>query len=252
MISDHCDIQTLSHDYWSGRAAEFSALRMKEYETPMRNQLLKYIRTLLPDDRPIQALDVGCGAGFLTLLLLERGCNVTAIDFSDEMLEQAKRNCCEKGFSSGVTFLQMDAQNLLFPDNSFDFVITRNVVWTLPDAETACLEMFRVLKAGGTLLNMDANYGKAFNEADARGELPHHPTQTLEQLRTRNRIVRDLDITKAQRPLWDFSIFWDAGATDIRVERDILSRLSIGQFDTATAAGTQKKAADMFAIIVRK
>jgi len=246
------EISRSSHEYWSGRAEEFSGLRMKEYETPMRGRLIEFIRPLLPDKKSLEALDVGCGAGFLTLLLLELGCSVTAIDFSAEMLGQAQKNCLEKGFSKGVLFQQADAGNLPFPDGSFDFVISRNVTWTLPNAKDACLEMFRVLRSGGVLLNMDANYGKAFNEADARGETPSHPTQTLDQLRTRNEIARDLDVTKADRPLWDFSVFWGAGASEITIQKDLMERLSIEQYDSASAAAPKKNKSGMFAVIVKK
>ena len=246
------DIDRLSHEYWSGRAEEFSGLRMAEYETPMRPRLREYIRSLLPSSKDIRALDVGCGAGFLTLLLLELGCMVTGVDFSKEMLEQAQKNIREKGFDCGFELLQMDAQKLEFEDESFDFVISRNVIWTIPDAAGACHEMFRVLKAGGTLLNLDANYGKAFNEADARGETPSHPTQNMEQLRTRNAIVRDLEITKADRPIWDLKLFWEAGASQIRCQRDILETLEIERFDSARAAQHAAKRSGMFAVIVTR
>lgn len=53
---------------------------------------------------------------------------------------------------------------------------------------------------------MDANYDRTFNAADTRGETQVHPTQTPEQLRTRNRISRDLEVTKADRPIWDISL----------------------------------------------
>ena len=66
---DNNELSALSHGYWSGRAEEFSALRMADYETPMRERMETFIRSVLPQKRPVKALDVGCGAGFLTLLL---------------------------------------------------------------------------------------------------------------------------------------------------------------------------------------
>lgn len=249
---DNREISALSHSYWSGRAEEFSALRMADYETPMRWNMQTFIRDVLPEKTPVKALDVGCGAGFLTLLLLALGCEVTAVDFSGEMLAQAERNCREKGYSGGAEFLQMDAQQLEFPDASFDFAITRNVLWTLPDAEKAYREMVRVLRPGGVLLNMDANYGKTFNEADARGEKPTHPTQTEEQLRIRNRIARDLEVTKADRPVWDLHVLWDAGVSEVRCLRDMETRLDIGQYNQASTAASSKRRSLLFAVIAVK
>ena len=83
-------LQQLSLDYWSDRAEEFSALRMKDYETSMRESFLQFIKSQLPPikDRPIKALDLGCGAGFFCLLLKELGCQVTGIDFSKIASEQ--------------------------------------------------------------------------------------------------------------------------------------------------------------------
>ena len=246
------EINALSHDYWSGRAEEFSALRMADYGTPMRPRLREFIRGVLPERERIGALDVGCGAGFLTLLLCELDCAVTAVDFSAEMLEQAAKNCRAQGFEESASFLQMDAQALEFPDETFDLVISRNVVWTLPDALCAYREMLRVLCPGGVLLNLDANYGRTFNEADRRGETPAHPTQTQEQLRTRNRIARDLDVTRAERPAWDFTVLWDAGASEIRILRDFERRTGIEEFNRASAMASADSRSEMFAVIAVK
>ena len=82
-------LHELSLDYWSNRAEEFSALRIKDYGTSMREAFLQFIKSQLPpiQDRRIKALDLGRGAGFFCLLLNELGCEITAIDFSKEMLD---------------------------------------------------------------------------------------------------------------------------------------------------------------------
>ena len=59
----------------------------------------------------------------------------------------------------------MDAENPEYDDDTFDFVISRNLTWTLPDAQKAYKEWMRVLKKGGRLLNFDANwYHHLFDE----------------------------------------------------------------------------------------
>ena len=249
---DSNDIHSISHSYWSGRADDFSELRMAEYDTPMHKNLLAFIRNILPLRENIKALDVGCGAGFLTLLLLELGCETISIDFSHDMLKKAESNCHDKGFDHGFTLFEMDAQNMSFNDNSFDFIVTRNVTWTLPDARQAYREMFRVLNPGGVLLNIDANYGKTFNEADARGETPKHPTQTLEQLRIRNSISRDLDVTKADRPSWDMAILWEEGAEEVRCIRDIEHKLRISDYNQISVTASKNLRSSLFAVIAVK
>ena len=75
-----------------------------------------YWKTLLDKylpkaDNP-KVLDLGCGPDFFTMMLGQRGCQMTAFDYSDGMLNQAKQNAA----SAGVTaeFVQGDAQKPAF------------------------------------------------------------------------------------------------------------------------------------------
>ena len=128
------------------------------------------IKRALPDKKRIRALDLGTGAGFFSIILHDLNCEVVGIDYSQEMISHAIMNS-EKLNCNDIWFLRMDAQALEFPDESFDFIFTRNVTWTLPDPEKAYLEMIRVLAPGGRLMNCEANYGAAFLEADRRERL---------------------------------------------------------------------------------
>ncbi|WP_066662660.1 methyltransferase domain-containing protein [Denitrobacterium detoxificans] len=171
----------------------------------------------LPAEDNIKALDIGCGSGFMTMLLIDAGCSATGVDFSEEMLAMARKNLAKRGYEAEL--MCMNAHKLEFPDGSFDFIVSRNVTWILEDVDAVYAEVMRVLAEGGVFLNLDANYGKAFNEAEARGETPTHPTQSLEQLLMRNDIARDLPITLVDRPQWDIEQFWKLGASEIRCRR---------------------------------
>ena len=225
-----------SLEYWSGRAKEYSRLHMDSYRSDKRMMFAEEVAKSIPDKDDIEALDLGCGTGFMSMILLDAGCSVTGIDFSQDMLALARENLARKGYEA--TFLHMRAQQLDFPDGSFDFIVSRNVTWTLEDVDEVYAEVWRVLKDGGVFLNLDANYGKCFNEADARGEVPTHPTQTLSQLRTRNDIAHNLAITLVERPQWDIDQFWRLGASEIRCR-------SIG-------GGTNASGSQMFALEVHK
>ena len=203
-----------SLEYWSGRSAEFSALHMNSYNSAKRLTFAEQIAMSMPACDEVNALDLGCGSGFMSLLLLDAGCKVTGIDFSDDMLAFARENIASRGYEA--EFLHMRAQKLEFPDNSFDFIVSRNVTWTLEDVDVVYAEVMRVLKDGGVFLNLDANYGRVFNELDRRGIPPSHPTQTPEQLRMRNDIAHDLQITLVDRPQWDMGQFWNLGADEVR------------------------------------
>ena len=216
-----------SRRYWSDRAPEFSALRMREYHSPLKEIYEKFLLTFLPENKNnLRILDVGTGAGFFSLLLGQWGGVVTAVDFSAEMLEQARQNAAALQMKN-IEFLQMDAQNLTFDDESFDFVFSRNVTWIVEDAAKVYSHFCRVLKPGGTLLNLDANYGKTFQEADARGETPSHPTQTLQQLRERNAIAKACRISREKRPSWDVELLIDLGISDVRAYLDLGGRLGL-------------------------
>ena len=238
--------EQLSHTYWSGRAEEYSALHMEQFRSEKAERFRACVREAVAaapcggDDGRIRALDLGCGSGFLSLFLLEAGCKVVGIDFSAEMGAQAKANVEACGFDAGdFAFLQMRAQRLEFPDGCFDVVVSRNVTWTLEDVDAVYAEVFRVLAPGGVFLNMDANYGRQFREAEERGEALSHPTQSLEQLQMRNDVVRDLAISKIDRPGWDVNEFWNLGASHVAV-RCIGAREAVG-----TTLG-------MFALVVTK
>ena len=230
------DKEQKSLEYWSSRAGEYSQLHMDSYRSDKRMMFAEQVAMSIPGRDSIEALDLGCGSGFLSMILIDAGCSVTSIDFSRDMLAMAQENLDRKGYKAKL--LHMRAQQLDFPDGSFDFIVSRNVTWTLEDVDTVYAEVWRVLKDGGVFLNLDANYGKCFNEADMRGEVPTHPTQTLEQLRMRNDIAHDLAITLVERPLWDIGQFWRLGASEIRCR-------SIG-------GGTNAGEAQMFALEVHK
>ncbi len=96
----------------------------------------------------------------------KRAHEVFGIDLTPEMIENAIQLAEEE--NADCCFQVMDAENPMFADETFDVVISRNLTWTLPNAEHAYGEWMRVLKTGGVLLNFDANYGKE-DVADTKG-----------------------------------------------------------------------------------
>jgi ubiquinone/menaquinone biosynthesis C-methylase UbiE len=101
----------------------------------------------------LDALDVGCGTGFLSLELAGRGHRVTGLDFAPSMIERAERKAAELGFA--VRFEQGDAEQMPFAPASFDLVISRHVLWTLPHPEAAVDDWLRVLRPGARLVIVD-------------------------------------------------------------------------------------------------
>lgn len=96
----------------------------------------------------LKVLDIGTGWGSSSLLLESLGCDVTAIDLSNTSIEGAKKNHSFFGQGS-IQLLQMDAEKLDFPDDSFDYAFSWGVIHHSNCTENALSEIRRVLKPGG-------------------------------------------------------------------------------------------------------
>jgi len=94
-------------------------------------------------------LEVGVGTG-LNLSLYQRDTEVTGIDFSAQMLDQAEARVAREGLQPRL--FQMDAADLRFPDGSFDIVYAPYVISVVPDPVKVLREMRRVCRPGGRLL----------------------------------------------------------------------------------------------------
>jgi demethylmenaquinone methyltransferase / 2-methoxy-6-polyprenyl-1,4-benzoquinol methylase len=95
-----------------------------------------------PGDR---VLDACCGTGDLAVAAHEAGGEVTGVDFSERMLERARRK------SGEVEWVQGDALALPFPDGAFDAATVGFGVRNLDDLERGLAELRRVLRPGGRL-----------------------------------------------------------------------------------------------------
>jgi|SRR5580704_13545172 ubiquinone/menaquinone biosynthesis C-methylase UbiE len=152
--------------HWGRRAAHFDADFGHSIRTQEERTAWDRVFALAVGGRDgLAALDVGCGTGFLSLELAARGHHVTGIDFAPQMLALAK----EKAASADATirFEEADAENLPFAPASFDLVITRHVLWTLPHPEVALAEWIRVLRPGGRLAVIDGHSLAAPGEEQA-------------------------------------------------------------------------------------
>lgn len=212
--------------YWEKRSGDFLEHKRAELHSPMSERWLYEIKNQLPQDRNLRILDVGCGAGFFSVLLAKEGYQVTGVDLTPDMVENARTLAEEE--KTDCEFFVMDAENLRFADESFDVVISRNLTWTLPDVKSAYREWVRVLKKSGILLNFDANYG--LSDFTDLCELPdNHAHQEIgdDMMRECEEIKRQLPISSYSRPAWDLETLGAMKLQEFSVDLGISSRIYV-------------------------
>ena len=194
------DIKDKVVTYWSKRAESFSEHKHEEIHSK-KKQLwqAEFLRHFSADDK-LSVLDVGCGAGFFEMVLSDFGFEVTGVDLTPEMIEKGKELLSRHGAKARL--MVMDAEKLDFADSSFDLVINRNLVWTLPHPVEAYMEWHRVLKPGGMLLVYDAEYAKGFHHYDQMQNLAHKNV-TDAMVEECHDIYHMLSISTLDRPEWD-------------------------------------------------
>ena len=109
-----------------------------------------------------RALDLCCGTGDIAAALAQRGAETTGLDFSPQMLEvAAQRQRNMKSPISNLKFVQGDAQQLPFPENSFDIVTVGYGLRNLTSWQRGLEEMRRVARPGARIIVLD--FGKPAN-----------------------------------------------------------------------------------------
>jgi SAM-dependent methyltransferase len=96
-----------------------------------------------------RVLDVACGTGNTALPLARRGCIVTGVDIAANLLGQARERAAAENLA--IAFDEGDAEQLPYPDASFDAITTMFGAMFAPRPELVASEFARVLKPGGLL-----------------------------------------------------------------------------------------------------
>mgnify|MGYP002589451343 CR=1 FL=1 len=166
-------------------------------------------------------------------LLTKAGYDVTAVDYTEAMLEEAKKNA--GALASSIHFQRMDAQKLDFPDGYFDVVISRNLTWNLEEPGKAYAEWMRVLKKGGRLLNFDANWyhhlfdeekRKEYEEDRKRVESLHLDDHyTCTDIDAMEDIARQIPMSRIMRPAWDVQVLRDRLGNEVEADEKVWERV---------------------------
>ncbi|HEY7419479.1 MAG TPA: methyltransferase domain-containing protein [Ktedonobacteraceae bacterium] len=103
-------------------------------------------------------LEVGCGAGFLSIALAQRGFRLVAIDSVKAMVELARQHAADAKVTSRLSLDIGDVNSLAFEDGTFDLVIALGVIPWLERPEQAIQEMARVTRPGGYVILTTDNW----------------------------------------------------------------------------------------------
>ena len=216
-MSRQTTILSENKSYWTGRAASYSEVNQLELATQQRQKWSDCLHTEIMRRFPVRAskslrvLEVGTGPGFFAILLRELGYDVTAIDLTPAMLEEAKKNAGE--LAGRICWMEMNAEALDFADATFDVVVSRNLTWNLPHPDKAYAEWARVLKPGGLLLNFDANWYAYLFDDEAQAAYDRDRANSAEQgvwdqnvgenFDVMEDIARRVPLSNIRRPDWD-------------------------------------------------
>ena len=139
MSADHDPLSGVraSYDRWAS-VYDHDANPLSALEEP-------HVREALGDVRNLDVLDLGCGTGRHTAWLAAAGARVTAVDFSDKMLERARRKVTDTDVHVIVHDLH---EPLPLEDTSFDAVVSGLVLEHIRDPSAFFIEAHRVLRPG--------------------------------------------------------------------------------------------------------
>ena len=148
-----------------------------------------------------KVLEIGCGRGGFSQYLLECGADLVAADFSDSAVTITNQLLSNKPNFEAVV---ADIQNMPFPDNTFDVVISLETLEHVPDPDKGLTELLRVTKPGGRTIVSTPNYfgllglyrtyreftGKGFSEV---GQPINHPLKLIDRVRKLRELHCNID-----------------------------------------------------------
>jgi SAM-dependent methyltransferase len=230
-------LQKDNHAYWMWRATGYSEVNQEELAGIQRSTWSMLLDELIMEHpackgktkQEIRILDIGCGPGFLSIILTELGYRVTSGDFASSMLEQARDNA--GNLAEKMDFCIENAMDLSFADATFDVVLSRNLTWNLPDPKKAYKEWLRVLKPEGMLLVFDANWYHYLRDDARKAAYELDRAKVAEagcgdynlgaNFDVMEEIANRLPMTDCKRPEWDQRVFLEYEVASVDLFEDI-------------------------------
>ncbi len=211
---------------WSQLAVEMGDFHLKELHEKGKEWeelLIKYLN----EGGSKKAVDVGCGTGFIAFILAKMGWDVVAIDNNEAMIIEAKKRADDLGLKDKIKFAVANAWSTGLRNNLYDAVVSRHSSWLFLEPKRAYKEWFKLLRPGGCMLNLDANWllpiwnneaAEQFKSDEEKliklyGEFKdyYHDTKAIAAFKT-------LPLVYKKRPQWDLEVLEEIGFCNIEIE----------------------------------
>lgn len=164
---------------WDEAAASFDDEPDHGLRDPgVRAAWMALLQRALPPG-PVAVVDLGCGTGSLSVLLAEIGYTVTGVDIAPAMIAQAEHKA--RMLRRTISWRVMDAAQPDFAPQSFDAVLCRHLLWTLPAIDQVLARWARLLKPAGVLLLIEGRWhtGAGLRPDEVVAALPASLTNTV-------------------------------------------------------------------------
>ncbi|MGH6877780.1 MAG: class I SAM-dependent methyltransferase [Rhizomicrobium sp.] len=158
-LVDTVKVKDLVRQHWNRRAIDFDREASHGLVTDAQARAWRRLIANLAGAVPLDVLDIGCGTGFLSLLFAAEHHRVTGVDAASTMLARARDKAAAQGLVIG--FIEADAETLDLPAASYDLIVERHVIWTLPHPGAALDTWCRLLRPGGRLILIEGHWGPA-------------------------------------------------------------------------------------------
>lgn len=173
-----------TRQFWDDAAATFDnepdhGLRDPHVQEAWRALLAQWLpsATQTPQASPKKILDIGSGTGSLSLLLAAWGHDVTGIDLSPAMIAHAQAKAVAAG--APIHFQVMNAAHPHFPQQHFDIVLCRHLLWLFPEPAQILQRWVSLLAPGGRLILIEGFWltGAGLHTQETLDALPSCMTQ---------------------------------------------------------------------------
>ena len=145
--------------FWDDQAATFDDHADHGLTDPATRQAWAMLLGGFIEDPSCPVVDLGCGTGSVSMLLAQRGHRVAGLDLSPKMIERAEHKARAGGLD--IEFTVGDVQTAPVPDTAYGAVVSRHLLWAVPDPEAIVARWAAPLTDDGVFVAIEGVWDRA-------------------------------------------------------------------------------------------